>query len=98
MSLVNEIKVSYEILTFETQKLIIYKSGSPMALIPDLPVTCIQRAERVNTTRVHGGFINSKLTIVDLFDHLFATCASPINAHDLQEKQITLGLHQKLNG
>jgi len=67
-----------------------------MALIPDLPVTCIQRAERVNTMRVLGVFINSNLPIVDHIDHLLASCASSINAlrtpmiRDLQDKQITI--------
>ena len=88
LSLANEIKVSYgsSLYASKTQKLIIYTRQSPMALIPDLPVACIQRTERVNTARVYAVFINSNLTIVDHIDHLSAT--SPINAHDLQEKQI----------
>ena len=65
-----------------------------MALIPDLPV--IQTSERVNTMRVLGVVINSKLTMVGQIYHLSATYALSTNAlrtpktRDPQEKQIKI--------
>src|SRR6218665_2348518 len=60
----------------------------------DHPEPFIRGAERVDTMRVLGVVVNSKLTMKDHLDHLLSSCASSIHAmrmprvHGLQDKQI----------